>query len=173
MTRPARLALALVAAFGAASVSACDKPTPEDCEKALRNMQQLLGTDNLNTTAGIQSEIRRCRGGSSRTAVACAIKAQSLDELNKCDFERTGTHGSLGSGSAGSGSAASAAGSAGAGSAGAGSAAAGSAGAGSAGAGSTGAGSTGAGSTGAGSGGAGSAGAGSATAGSAAAGSAK
>jgi hypothetical protein len=100
MTRPARLALALVAAFGVASVSACDRPTPEDCEKALRNMQTLLGTDNLNTTAGIQGEVRRCRGGSSKTAVACAIKAQTIDELNKCDFERTGKHGGIGSGGA-------------------------------------------------------------------------
>jgi len=102
MTRPARLALALVVAFGA---SACDRPTPEDCEKALRNMQQLLGTDNLNTTAGIQGEVRRCRGGSSKAAVACAIKAQSIEELNKCDFERTGKHGGIGSGGAGSASA--------------------------------------------------------------------
>lgn len=102
MTRPARLALALVAALGVSGVSACDKPTPEDCEKALRNMQQLLGTDNLNTTAGIQSEIRRCRGGSSRTAVACAIKAQTIEDLNKCDFERNGKHGGIGSGGAGS-----------------------------------------------------------------------
>ena len=102
MTRPARLALALVAALGAASVGACDRPTPEDCEKALRNMQLLLGTDNLNTTAGIQGEVRRCRGGSSRVAVACAIKAQSIEDLNKCDFERNGKHGGVGSGGAGS-----------------------------------------------------------------------
>jgi hypothetical protein len=112
MTRPARLALALVAALGAASASACDRPTPEDCEKALRNMQQLLGTDNLNTTAGIQGEVRRCRGGSSKTAVACAIKAQTIEDLNKCDFERTSKRGGIGSGgaalSAGSGSAGSA-----------------------------------------------------------------
>jgi len=115
MTRPARLALALVAALGAASVSACDRPTPEDCEKALRNMQLLLGTDNLNTTAGIQGEVRRCRGGSSKTAVSCAIKAQTIEELNKCDFERTGKHGGIGSG--GAGSAAGSAGSADSGSA--------------------------------------------------------
>jgi len=46
-----------------------------------------------HTTAGIQGEVRRCRGGSSKAAVACAIKAQSIEELNKCDFERTGKHG--------------------------------------------------------------------------------
>jgi hypothetical protein len=72
--------------------SACDKPTPESCEKALRNMQALLGTDNLNTTASLQGEIRRCRGGSSKAAVDCAIKATSLTELEACDFERLGPH---------------------------------------------------------------------------------
>ena len=104
-----RFAIALLLVLGA-----CDKPTADDCEKALRNMQQLLGTDNLNTTAGIQGEVRRCRGGSSKEAVACAIKATSIEDLNKCDFERNGKHGGInpnGSG-AGSGSAGSATGSA-------------------------------------------------------------
>jgi hypothetical protein len=79
-----RLAL-IVALFLAA---ACDKPTPDDCEKALRNMKHLLGTENLTDTASLQSEIRRCRGGSSKEAVACAIKANTLDELHACDFEK-------------------------------------------------------------------------------------
>lgn len=103
MTTRIAAAFALVIAL-----VACDKPSPDDCEKALRNMQQILGTDNLNTTAGIQSEVRRCRSGSSKEAVACAIKAQSIDDLNKCDFEKNGKHGGIGSataGSAGSGSA--------------------------------------------------------------------
>ena len=83
---------------------ACDKPTPEDCEKALRNMQTLLGTENLTTTASLQGEVRRCRGGSTKTAVACAIKATTLDELEKCDFEKTGAHKLDSPGSAGSAS---------------------------------------------------------------------
>jgi hypothetical protein len=83
--------IAILAAFGFA---ACDKPTPEDCEKALRNMQRLLNTDNLGTTASLQGEVRRCRGGSSKEAVACAIKANTLEELKACDFEKTGHAGS-------------------------------------------------------------------------------
>jgi hypothetical protein len=94
-----RIAIAVLFVLGA-----CDKPTADDCEKALRNMQQLLGTDNLNTTAGIQGEVRRCRGGSSKEAVACAIKAQSIEDLNKCDFERNGKHGGINGSAAGSGS---------------------------------------------------------------------
>ena len=85
MTRIASLVLAVVTVLG---LTACEKPTPEDCRKALLNMQHLLGTESLNTTASLEGEVRRCRGGSRRTAVACAIKATTLDELRACDFEK-------------------------------------------------------------------------------------
>jgi hypothetical protein len=91
-----------IAILCALVLAACNKPTPDDCEKALRNMQSLLGTENLNTTASLQGEVRRCRGGSTKEAVACAIKATSLAELEKCDFEKTGTHKLDSPGSAGS-----------------------------------------------------------------------
>lgn len=94
MTRLACIVLALVA------LAACDKPTPEDCRKALLNMQHLLGTETLNTDASLQGEIRRCRGGSKRKAVECAIKAQTLDELRACDFEKVPGRAPLGAGSA-------------------------------------------------------------------------
>ena len=84
----------LIAIIAALGFAACDKPSTDDCEKALRNMQKLLGTDNLGTTASLQGEIRRCRGGSSKEAVACAIKASTLDELKNCAFEKTGKTGS-------------------------------------------------------------------------------
>jgi hypothetical protein len=82
MTRLVSILLAVVA------LAACDKPTPEDCRKALLNMQQLLGTQNLNTNESLEGEVRRCRGGSKRKAVECAIKATTLDELRACDFEK-------------------------------------------------------------------------------------
>ncbi|MEO8553126.1 MAG: hypothetical protein ABI678_24300 [Kofleriaceae bacterium] len=97
MTRPGRLAILASAIAAALVVGGCDKPSSEDCEKALHNMQRLLGTDSFNDTASIQGEVRRCRGGSSKTAVACAIKAETLEDLNKCDFEKTGKRGGLGS----------------------------------------------------------------------------
>jgi len=64
--------------------TACSKPSEDDCRKALSNMQSLLGTDHL--TADVQGEVRRCRGGSSKKAVECAIAAKTLDELKACDF---------------------------------------------------------------------------------------
>ncbi len=76
----------------ALSIGACDKPSQVECDKALRNIQKLLGTENIISPAQLQSEVRRCTAASSKKAVACAIAAQSLDDINKCDFEKNGKH---------------------------------------------------------------------------------
>ena len=55
--------------------TACSKPSEDDCRKALSNMQSLLGTEYISKNSDIQGEVRRCKGGSSRKAVACAIAA--------------------------------------------------------------------------------------------------
>lgn len=86
MTRIARRAA--VAALTAWALVGCNKPSTEDCEKALQNIQRLLKTDNLGTTESLQTEIRSCRGSSSKQAVACTIAAKSVDDLNACDFAR-------------------------------------------------------------------------------------
>ena len=78
--------LALIALAAWALLAGCDKPKPEDCRKALLNMQHLLGTENLNVDKGIEGDVRACREGSKKAAVACAIKAQTVDELKACDF---------------------------------------------------------------------------------------
>jgi hypothetical protein len=69
---------------------ACNKPEAEDCRKAIQNMQELLGTDNLNKGFDLESEVRRCKGGSSKEAVQCAAAAKTVEELHKCDFMGTG-----------------------------------------------------------------------------------
>jgi hypothetical protein len=75
--------LVLLAVLG---LAACDKPTPEACRKALMNMQHLLGTENLNDSASLEGQVRRCRGGSTKEAVECAGKAATLDDLKRCEF---------------------------------------------------------------------------------------
>ena len=72
--------LSLVFAIG------CDKPSEENCRKAIANMQSLLGTEHLTSEADLRGEIRRCRVGSSKEAVDCATKATTLDELRECGF---------------------------------------------------------------------------------------
>jgi hypothetical protein len=80
-------ALALAVTLGAG----CSKPSAEDCRKALTNMQHLLGTENLSKSAGDQEgEVRRCKGGSSKEAVHCAMSAQTLEDLKKCEFYKSG-----------------------------------------------------------------------------------
>ena len=70
-------------------LAACSKPSADDCRKALTNMQHLLGTENLSKTADYEGEVRRCKGGSSKEAVQCAMNAQSLDDLKKCEFYKS------------------------------------------------------------------------------------
>ena len=117
MTRLALLVVVVVVAGSGCTT----KPSEEDCRKAITNMQVLMGTENLRDTEMVESQVRRCKGGSKKKAVDCAIKAQSLDDLRKCEFFKVpegakGVGGSDPSGSgatppAGSGAAGSAAGS--------------------------------------------------------------
>jgi hypothetical protein len=81
---------------------ACDKPAEEDCRKALANVRSLLGTQD--DAGDVQGDIRRCRGGSKKKNVECAMSATSIEQLKTCDFfkvpeKKAGDAGS-GSGSA-------------------------------------------------------------------------
>lgn len=86
---------------------ACDKPTEENCRKALANVRSLLGTESPESD--LAGDIRRCKGGSSKKTVECAMNATSLDQLKACGFFKTPPKkdGDAGS-AAGSGSAAAA-----------------------------------------------------------------
>lgn len=66
--------------------AACNKPAEEDCKKAIENMRKLMGTESYSTD--LAPHIRRCKGGSSKEAVACAIKATSRAELEACGFAK-------------------------------------------------------------------------------------
>ncbi|NVB85344.1 MAG: hypothetical protein HOV81_43675 [Kofleriaceae bacterium] len=122
-----RLTIWIVAVL---AIAGCNKPSEGDCRKAIANMQHLMGTENLRDPALVEGEVRRCKGGSKKKAVQCAMAAQTLEELQKCEFyhvpanakgvgtvEPTGSAGSAGSaveaGSAGSAGSAVEAGSAG------------------------------------------------------------
>ena len=78
-----RFLLVVVAMAGA---GACNKPAADDCRQAIANMQRLLGTDAAAKNVDNEGEVRRCKGGSSRAAVACAIKATTMDDLKACEF---------------------------------------------------------------------------------------
>jgi len=78
-----RFLFVVIAMVGA---GACDKPALDDCRQAIANMQKLLGTDTAAKNLDNEGEVRRCKGGSSKEAVACAIKATTVDQLKACEF---------------------------------------------------------------------------------------
>lgn len=80
---------AILSMAAAGSLGACNKPEADDCRKAIANMQKLLGTDAAAKNVDNEGEVRRCKGGSTREAVACAIKATTLEELHACQFMGT------------------------------------------------------------------------------------
>jgi hypothetical protein len=81
-----------------ALAGACNKPSEESCRKALANMKALLGTESA--AADVSGDVRRCRGGSSKRAVDCAVRARTLDELRGCDlFKLPAARGSAAGGS--------------------------------------------------------------------------
>ena len=63
---------------------ACDKPSEENCRKALANARQLLGTGSPE--ADIEGDVRRCKGGSNKKNVECAMNATSIEQLKACEF---------------------------------------------------------------------------------------
>jgi hypothetical protein len=78
-----RFLLVLVAAAG---IGACNKPSADDCRQAIHNMQELLRTDSAARNTDNEAEVRLCKGGSSKEAVACAINAKTPEELKACAF---------------------------------------------------------------------------------------
>ncbi len=74
--------IALIIAI--ASLAGCNKPTEEDCKKAIENMRKLMKTSS--TTGDLKPHIGRCRNSSTKESVECAIKATSRRDLENCGF---------------------------------------------------------------------------------------
>lgn len=83
------VAVAFVAALAGAG---CNKPSADQCSKALANMRVLIGVASPTDAKGDAGDVRACRGGSTRKSVACASQATTLEELKKCDFMGSGKH---------------------------------------------------------------------------------
>jgi len=81
-----RLMIAMALAFMAMS---CEKPSEDDCRKAIANMRRLLGTDKATDANDMEAAVRSCRGNSHKKTVTCAIAAQSVDELKACGLLKT------------------------------------------------------------------------------------
>ena len=78
--------LLAVAVLVAPGLVACNKPTEDECRQAIGKVQNLFGTEAAARNADNEGEVRRCRGGSTKDTVACAIKANTVAELKACAF---------------------------------------------------------------------------------------
>lgn len=83
MTSSLRTVVVLLFALGAGG---CEKPSEENCRKALANVRTLYKTDNADQHNDVAGDVRRCVGGSSKKAVECAMNAKTLAELESCNF---------------------------------------------------------------------------------------
>ena len=70
-----------------ALLAGCDKPSEDSCRRAIENMQKLRGTDSQQ--ADLDSQVRRCRGGSTKRAVECAINAKTVEDLKACEKSKS------------------------------------------------------------------------------------
>jgi hypothetical protein len=89
---------------------ACNKPSEESCRKAMANVRKILGTDSAVTD--VEAGVRRCKGGSSKKTVECAINATTREQLKECGFFKVPEGGGSAAGSAAGSGAGSAGGSA-------------------------------------------------------------
>jgi hypothetical protein len=75
-----------LAVLAAPAAGGCNKPTADECRLAIANMEKQLGTETAARNEDNEGNVRRCRGGSSKEAVTCAIKATTPEELKACAF---------------------------------------------------------------------------------------
>ena len=74
----AAVALLAVSAIG------CNKPSEEDCKKALNNIRSLYETEKEQVGAPMANMVRACRGSASRESIQCFIEAKSKKDLLNC-----------------------------------------------------------------------------------------
>lgn len=73
--------------FGGLLATACNKPSEEQCLQAIENVRRIMGTDSTSKDLKRETDdaLRRCKGGSTKKSVECAIAAKTRDDLLKCE----------------------------------------------------------------------------------------
>ena len=64
-----------------------NKPTEEDCKKAIANIQKVTGVQP-NTEEETLAAIRKCRGQSTKGAAECMANAKTTDEIDACEAKK-------------------------------------------------------------------------------------
>jgi hypothetical protein len=62
----------------------CDRPTEDECRKAVYNLQKLRGLEADPGAPDPEAAIRRCRASGKRESAQCLGDAKTLEEANAC-----------------------------------------------------------------------------------------
>lgn len=81
MRRALPLAFLLLAA-----VPACNRPTEENCRKAIQNIDKVTG--RTPEPVDVAAAVRTCRAEASEEAVACWIAAKSPADVEACEKKK-------------------------------------------------------------------------------------
>ena len=64
----------------------CNKPTEEDCQKAIDNINKIHGqTIDKKESA---PAVRKCRSSSTKEAVACMLAATTKEQVQACEAKK-------------------------------------------------------------------------------------
>lgn len=77
--------LAALVAVPLATGTGCNRPSEEDCKKAVTNIRKLTNTERDDFGVKPEAAIRSCRGNADKKSVKCAMNAKTLEDLEKCE----------------------------------------------------------------------------------------
>ena len=63
---------------------ACDRPSDDECRKAVFNMQKLRGLEQNSSAPNAEAAVRKCRANGSKTGTACLSRAVTVQEAEAC-----------------------------------------------------------------------------------------
>ncbi len=79
------LPLALLSLLFVAPAGCKAKPSEKDCKAAINNVRRINQQDSSDMGADPIAMIRSCRGSSNQKSVDCMIRANTEEDLRKCE----------------------------------------------------------------------------------------
>ncbi len=62
----------------------CNRPTEEDCVKAVQNINRIWETSAEASPKNRASALRSCLGSADKASVACLLQAKTREDLKTC-----------------------------------------------------------------------------------------
>ena len=70
-------------------LGACNKPSPDDCRKAVLNLQKVRGQD-AEHAPDVERAVRKCQATGSKKTVECLIQAKTAADADACEGQKSG-----------------------------------------------------------------------------------